>query len=117
MNLSYNKITATGAIGIAKLLSTDCTLLRLNLSNNYVSTDGAVEIADALSTNNTLLKINLSHNIIQSKYDYIAEMLESNYCLTSFYLGIVCDDINNIMERNKVILENQRFAKMKCAVK
>lgn len=77
---------------------------------------GAIKIAKMLSSNTSLHTLNLENNcILQDDINEIAQILESNYSLTEVKLSYNNMILEPLLKRNKTVVENKRFKKTKSA--
>ena len=92
LNLSSNKIGASGAAFLSQALSVNTTLTYLNLSSNEIGASGAASLSQALSVNTTLSHLKVSHNMIgASGAASLSQALYVNTTLTD--LSLKCNSI------------------------
>ncbi|KAK3833619.1 MAG: hypothetical protein J3R72DRAFT_424887 [Linnemannia gamsii] len=83
----YEKLGKNRLEGLAELLKTNSTLIRLNLDKKEIGDNGAVALSEALMTNSTLITLELSFTSIR-QYGAVAlsEALKTNSTLTTLNL-------------------------------
>ena len=93
--LKNNKISAVGALILAKALHKNATLTELYLTQNEISDDGVKFLAEALETNNNRLQqLGLGWNTITDQgAEHLAKMLKENTRLRG--LGLFNNEIGD----------------------
>ena len=88
LNLSNNKIDASGAKSLSEALSVNTALTHLNLDGNLLRDHGAARLSVALSFNTTLTHLNLHGNSIGDfGAAHLFQALSRNTTLTDLNLG------------------------------
>ena len=64
LDLSFNKISSSGATSISEALCVNSSLTHLGLGSNKINSSGAATIAKSLQSNRTLIYLNLGGNEI-----------------------------------------------------
>ena len=64
LDLSFNKISSSGATSISEALCVNSSLTHLGLGSNKINSSGASTIANSLQSNRTLIHLNLGGNEI-----------------------------------------------------
>lgn len=124
-----NDIEHEGALRIAALLKLNESLTSVCFDNNPLSYVGTIEIIKSLALNSTVnkfschIKVHALTESIESITRTFEEILENNYTLVDFYVGLQIEDtkwqasieLKPITDRNEGANYNSRFIKTKDA--
>lgn len=87
ISMPFHGIGVKGATALAKVLSTNATIVRLVLNNNMIASAGGA-IGLSLKTNRTITHLDLSNNQLASQSGpAIAEMIADNEVLKTVLLN------------------------------
>jgi len=113
LDLSFNKISSSGATSISEALCVNSSLTHLGLWRNKINSSGAATIANSLQSNHTLIHLDLrSNDIGDSGAKEFAHALK-NHNNTLVYLDL--SDNNSISSVGRESLE--QVDQSKCIVK
>ncbi len=88
LDLSYNKLPASGAKMLAKFLAENDTLTSLILTKNHITTKGANILLPLLKDNTSLQRLDLSQNWLNDGVaDTVVDVLKNNSTLLTFDLS------------------------------
>eukprot|EP01125_Pyxidicula_operculata_P002831 TRINITY_DN1265_c0_g1_i2.p1 TRINITY_DN1265_c0_g1~~TRINITY_DN1265_c0_g1_i2.p1 ORF type:complete len:679 (-),score=121.35 TRINITY_DN1265_c0_g1_i2:83-2119(-) len=126
LDLSWNQIGSTGAIGLANLLKQNSTITELYLSVNHIGDEASIHFSDAIKTNTTLIQLYLAggeNKMTDVSAKLFSESLHVNATLCSLEItweyvdDSFKNDIQNSLKKNNYFASKLKELKFKMETK